>query len=358
MGVVAIKLVKRLLLLALLAGAAATFGAYHYFNQWLYTPMAIPPEGLVYHLERGSSLSRVVDDLAQQGVLQHPEVLLAYSKIRGNSEVKAGDYELNDATTPSGLLHRLHSGDVIDYNVTLVEGWTFAQAVRALSEAPRIDSQLHGLSQEEQLSLLQLPIEHPEGWFFPDTYHYSGGTSDIDILTRAYQTMQETLAELWPARDMALPYQTPYEALIMASIVERETGAAWERQKIAGVFVRRIQQGMRLQTDPTVIYGMGEQYQGRITRKDLRTASAYNTYMINGLPPTPIALPGREAIYASLHPDSGSEVYFVAKGDGTHEFSDTLEQHNRAVKRYQLKRSDSYRSTVQPNTSLPEASLE
>ena len=344
----AVGLIKRLILLALLALLVSALGALQYFKQWYAEPMALPEDGLHYQLKSGGSLSGAASDLAGQGILKHPQVLTFYARLSGQSEVRAGDYLLEPGMTPRQFMKMLNTGNVVSYTVTLIEGWTFAQAVQALAESERIDSQLAGQSREAQLAMLDLPIEHPEGWFFPDTYHYNGGTTDVAILQRAYRKMRQTLDELWPGRDVGLPYQTPYEALIMASIVERETGASWERRKIAGVFVRRLENNMRLQTDPTVIYGMGDAYQGKIGRADLTRPTPYNTYVIRGLPPTPIALPGAQAVYASMHPDPGSELYFVAKGDGTHVFSDTLEAHNDAVRHYQIQRREGYRSTVSP----------
>jgi UPF0755 protein len=347
----ALGLAKRLLLLALLALLVSALGALHYFKQWYTEPMALPQAGMAYQLKPGGSLSAATAELAAQGVLKHPQVLTLYARYSGQAEVHAGDYQLTPGTTPRQLMKMLNTGNVITYAVTLIEGWTFKQAVQALAEAERVDSRLAGQSRKAQLALLDLPIEHPEGWFFPDTYHYTGGTTDVAILQRAYHKMRHTLDELWPERDANLPYQSPYEALIMASIVERETGASWERRKIAGVFVRRLQQNMRLQTDPTVIYGMGSRYTGKITRADLTRATPYNTYTMRGLPPTPIALPGAEAVYASMHPDPGGELYFVAKGDGTHAFSETLEAHNEAVRQYQMRRREGYRSTLTPAPS-------
>lgn len=347
----ALGLAKRLLLLALLALVISALGALQYFKQWYTEPMALPKEGLEYPLKPGSNLSAATAELAARGILKHPQVLTLYARYSGQAQVHAGDYRLAPGTTPRQLMKMLNTGNVITYAITFIEGWTFDQAVRALAEAERVDSQLAGQSQQAQLALLDLPLEHPEGWFFPDTYHYTGGTTDVAILQRAYHKMRTTLDELWPERDANLPYKSPYEALIMASIVERETGAPWERRKIAGVFVRRLQQNMRLQTDPTVIYGMGSRYSGKITRADLTRATPYNTYTIHGLPPTPIALPGAEAVYASMHPEPGAELYFVAKGDGTHVFSETLEAHNEAVRQYQMRRSERYRSTLTPDPS-------
>ena len=233
--------------------------------------------------------------------------------------------------------------------VTLVEGWTYAQALAALHSHPRLSAILAGLDTEQQLAAMAIEVSHPEGWFFPDTYRFTAGMSDADILRRAHQRMRQVLAEEWEARSPDLPYEDAYQALIMASIVERETGQPSEREQIAGVFVRRLRSNMRLQTDPTIIYGLGSDFDGNIRRRHLRQATPYNTYVIRGLPPTPIALPGREAIRAALHPDDSQALYFVAKGDGSHQFSNTLEEHNKAVRHYQItQRNKNYRSAPKP----------
>ncbi len=349
----ALGFIRRLLLLSLLAASVAGFGAYQYFNQWLSDPLPLPEEGLEYRLVAGKTLSHLVHEFARRDLLAHPRAFLLYARLTGQSQVRAGEYSFAADTSPRELLSVVNRGDVKTYRVTLVEGRTFAEFVETLAAAPRLQSELSGETLSAQLAILDLPIEHPEGWFFPDTYQYVAGETDVAILHRAYRRMAETLEELWPGRLQGLPYESPYEALIMASIIERETGAPWERRKIAGVFVRRLQEGMRLQTDPTVIYGMGAAYRGRITYGDLREPTPYNTYVIRGLPPTPIAMPGREAIYAALHPAAGSALYFVAKGDGTHVFSDTLAAHNAAVKTYQHQRASDYRSTLE---AMPDAS--
>ncbi|MNZ48707.1 putative aminodeoxychorismate lyase [compost metagenome] len=229
-----------------------------------------------------------------------------------------------------------------------MEGWTFHQVRELLSRQPKIEQTLAGLSDAEVMARLGQPGVFPEGRFFPDTYKYVRGTRDIDILRQAYQRMEGILVEEWGERASNLPYKEPYQALIMASLVEKETGVPGERAEIAGVFIRRLQKSMLLQTDPTVIYGMGQRYNGRITRADLREPTPYNTYVTPGLPPTPIALPGREAIHAALNPADGQSLYFVARGDGSHVFSDNLDDHNKAVQEYQLKRRPDYRSSPAP----------
>jgi UPF0755 protein len=333
------------LLLALLSVAA--LGAYVW--HWLETPLEVPEAGYTYDLQSGRALAHMSQDLAGEGLLRHPRLLALYARASGDTRVQAGEYFLSAGITPRELLAKLQRGDVVLHQVTLVEGWTYRQALQALHRELAIRPLLKNKSLSEQLQLLDLDLEHPEGWFFPDTYRFARGISDIELLRRAHGQMRGLIDQLWEERAPGLPYVNSYEALIMASIVERETGAPWERQDIAGVFVRRLQKGMRLQTDPTVIYGMGDDYQGRITRSDLRRPTPYNTYTTSGLPPTPIALPGREAIHAALNPAPGTSLYFVARGDGTHIFSDTLAEHNSAVVRYQRQRREDYRSTLVPD---------
>jgi len=297
-------------------------------------------DGYSLVIEPGTSFTGLINRLAAEGILEHPFDVRLYGRISGlSSSIKAGDYRLSAGMTPRTLLEKLVKGDVIIYQVVLLEGWTLAQALAAIQAHPMITSTLEAASPEQRRSQLQELLQtdkYPEGLIFPDTYNFRRGTSDRDLLLRAATTMQNVLAEEWEGRDVGLPYSEPYEALIMASIIEKETGLASERAQIAGVFIRRLQQRMRLQTDPTVIYGLGDSYDGDLTRTDLRTASPYNTYMNSGLTPTPIALPGREAISASLHPDQSDTLYFVARGDGSHYFSSTLEEHQQAVRQYQL----------------------
>jgi len=329
----------------------ALWGSWRYLNQWLDTPMTLPDDGYYYTLAPGRSLGHLAHHLARDGYLTHADALIYFARWNEQTRVQAGEYFLPEGLTPRQLLAKLTAGEVVLHQVTLVEGWTFRQALAAIQANEAVLSQLESLTDEEILKRLNLELEHPEGWFFPDTYSFTRGTTDSDLLLRSYQRMQQVLLPLWEARAEGLPYQTPYDVLKMASIIERETGAPWEREKVAGVFVRRLQQGMRLQTDPTVIYGMGERFQGKITRADLRESTPYNTYVISGLPVTPIALPGRASIAAALNPEEGKELYFVAKGDGTTQFSETLEQHNQAVRRYQLQRRSDYRSTLSPESA-------
>lgn len=245
---------------------------------------------------------------------------------------RAGEYRLEYGLKPRALLRKLAAGSVVQHRLTLVEGWTFRQVMVALGNeaglAHRFDA-ANPSTWPEQLA--ELGIGEPEGWFLPETYSYTLGDSDLDILARAHRAMRDALALAWASRDEGLPLETPYELLILASIIEKETGVEEERARIAGVFIRRLQKGMKLQTDPTVIYGLGESFDGDIRRKDLRADTPYNTYTRHGLPPTPIAMPGRASLLAAAHPAAGEALYFVADGKGGHTFSKTLEEHQAAV---------------------------
>lgn len=340
---------KRCFFLGALSAVIIAAAAVFWCLQWLRAPLPLPAAGLKLELQAGDSLGQLVYRLQARGALPHPRILLGYARLTGATGVKVGEYAVAAGTTPLALLEQLIDGDVISYRVTLVEGWTYAQALQALHRHPRLAATLGGLDMAQQLALLDIGLAHPEGWFFPDTYQFTAGTSDVDILRRAHQRMRRILSAAWETRAAGLPYEDLYQVLIMASIVERETGQPSERGQIAGVFVRRLQNNMRLQTDPTVIYGLGDAFDGNLRRRHLQQATPYNTYVIRGLPPTPIALPGREAIYATLNPEEGDTLYFVAKGDGSHQFSKTLEEHNRAVRRYQIvNRKKDYRSAPLP----------
>ncbi len=292
---------------------------------------------MTYEVATGRTLTMVAQDLQQRGVLSHAVYLVALSYLQGDKHsVRAGEYMLLPGTTPPQLLEQLALGKVTDHVLTLVEGWTFRQVLDAVARNEKLEHTLSGLSDAEIMARLGFSGLHPEGRFYPDTYHFPKGTSDADFLKRAYRAMQQHLQAAWETRSADLPFHTPEEALILASIVEKETGLAIERPQIAGVFVRRMRLGMALQTDPTVIYGMGDSFDGNLRRSDLTTDTPYNTYTRNGLPPTPIAMPGLEAIRAVLHPAPGDALFFVARGDGGHIFSATLAEHNRAVYKYQI----------------------
>ncbi|WP_458237118.1 endolytic transglycosylase MltG, partial [Pseudomonas sp. P5_A2_2] len=252
-----------------------------------------------------------------------------------------------------GLIDLWKRGEMVQYSLTLVEGWNFRQVRAALAKEEKLDHSLDGLSDSQVMDKLGHSGIFPEGRFFPDTYRYVRGMTDIELLKTAYERLDEVLSKEWEQRSSDVPYTEPYQALIMASLVEKETGVPQERGQIAGVFVRRMAMGMLLQTDPTVIYGLGDRYSGKLTRAHLKEATPYNTYMNAGLPPTPISMVGREAIHAALNPVEGNSLYFVARGDGTHVFSDDLDAHNNAVKEFQLKRRADYRSSPAP-ASTPE----
>lgn len=308
------------------------------YTSWYRTPVVAGPQAVDVEIPPGEPLRAVALRLHAQGALPHPADLVWLARLRGDTnDLRAGEYRVPPGTTVSGLLDLLKSGKVVMHALTLVEGWTFAQVRVAVAGDAALKHTLAGLSDSALMSRLGYAGENPEGRFYPDTYQFPKGTTDAAFLQRAYRAMQDHLAALWPARAPGLPYKSAYDALIMASLIEKETAQPRERGEIAGVFVRRLQKGMRLQTDPTVIYGLGAVYDGRITYKDLRTDTPYNTYTRYGLPPTPICLPSLASIEAALHPTPGDALYFVARGDGTHEFSATLAEQNAAVEKYQLK---------------------
>ena len=292
-------------------------------------------EAVVFEVEKGDSLRVVSSHLLKTGLINNERwfKLLAFSE-KVETSIKVGDYSIDPATKPFGILSILVAGRVLQHSITFVEGSTFKQLRQRLVKNPRIKQTVVKLSDQAIMEKLGYPDQHPEGRFFPETYFFDNNTSDLKILRRAYQKMQQTVTEEWTNRDKLSPIETADEALVLASIVEKETGQADERATIAGVFVRRLRKGMLLQTDPTVIYGMGERYKGNIRRKDLRTDTPYNTYTRRGLPPTPIAMPGQAAIHAALHPAQGDALFFVANGNGSHVFSATLKEHNKAVKQY------------------------
>ena len=303
-------------------------------------------EPVLFDVSSGTAFSGVARQLETRGLVEKSLWVRIYGRLYPDqAKIKAGEYEFTDGMTAEVMLEKMVEGDTKHWSVQFIEGWAFSDMRAALASTERLEKLTAQWSDAQIMEAVGAAGEHPEGRFFPDTYLFTSSESDLDLLQRSFQRMENVLAEEWEGREEGLPYDSAYEALIMASIVERETGAPHERGQVAGVFVRRLQKGMRLQTDPTVIYGMGDKYKGRIGTRDLRTHTPYNTYRINGLPPTPIALPGREAIHASLHPDSGSALYFVARGDGTHKFSDTLAEHQKAVRAFQLNRRSDYRSS-------------
>jgi UPF0755 protein len=324
-----------LLLIAAMAGWAIVS-----FNRFSTTSLRVGRPGTTLEVARGSSLSGIVAQLRERGLSTASPLYwrVLAEQMRVGGRLHAGEYAIPMGITPRQLLTRMAQGKVLQHDITVVDGWTFAQLRVALAAADKLRHDSVGLDEAALMRKIGAPGEVPEGRFLPETYAYVMGDSDLDVLKRAHAAMAKTLAALWPQREPGLPLATPYDALILASIVEKETGRADERPRIAGVFIRRLQNHMLLQTDPSVIYGMGAGYAGNIHKSDLTTDTPYNTYTRPGLPPTPIALPGKAAIEATLHPAPGDALYFVARGDGTHVFARSLEEQNRNVACYQLKR--------------------
>ena len=317
------------LVLLLLAAAAA-------YSWIVAAPLALPQPAYAFTVKSGASLRSVARDLAAAGVIPADWILVGWARIKGRDRtIKAGNYELTAGTTLAGLLDKLTQGDVTQTGFTIIEGWSVRELRTALKKHPGIVPTVAELPDAELMQKLGASESGPEGMFFPDTYYFVNGATDASILVRAYRIMQQRLAAAWSVRDSELPLSTPYEALTLASIVEKETGRPADRPLVAAVFINRLRQGMRLQTDPTVIYGMGEQFNGSLRRRDLDADHAFNTYTRDGLPPTPIALPSQASIDAVLHPPATPFLYFVARGDGSSEFSTNLADHNRAVAKYQ-----------------------
>jgi len=315
--------------------AAALLGA-GWMTYYANTPLKVASLPAEFTLKHGSSLKSVSRQLTEAGVLQHAWSFTLLVRALGKAgDIKAGNYLLEQSITPLQLFYKIGRGDSSQSEITFIEGWTFKQLRAALDQHPGVRHDTAGLSEQEVIARIGVNAVVAEGLLFPDTYYFSSGMSDVSVLKRAYQIMQSHLAKAWETREPGLPYADPYQALIMASIVEKETGQAAERPLISAVFRNRLRLGMRLQTDPSVIYGMGESFDGNLHKQDLTADTAYNTYTRLGLPPTPIAMPGLDAINAVLHPANSSALYFVAKGDGTHQFSSSLAQHNQAVARYQ-----------------------
>jgi len=307
---------------------------------WLYlhvhSSISLPVTPYEFSIRPGSNLKQVSQQLADAGVFPNkwPLILLA-RYLNQESAIKAGDYRLTENISQIALLDYLTKGDAKQNEIGFLEGSTFAQLRKVLNEHPAIQNRTTNMSDQEILQLIGATETAAEGLFFPDTYYFIRDSSDIEILQRAYQTMQNHLQSSWLSRAESLPLATPYEALILASLIEKETGLESDRTTIAGVFINRLRKGMRLQTDPTIIYGLGEQFDGNLRKKDLLTDQEYNTYTRAGLPPTPIALPSLASIRAALNPADTDALYFVAKGNGESQFSSNLADHNKAVNKYQ-----------------------
>jgi UPF0755 protein len=327
-----VKTLRRLLLMvvvfALLVVGAGVW--------WLRHPLPLKAAPVDVSIEPGRTPRGVVQDIVAAGVQVEPLALYAWFRLSGQSRlIRAGSYELTLGTTPESLLKKLVRGDETLRALTLVEGWTLRQVRDALAGADDLRHDTAGLSDDDLMKLLGRPCVPPEGHFFPDTYTYAKGSPESAVLRRALHAMDVRLAAAWALRAPTTPLKSPEQALILASIVEKETGKAADRGLIAGVFINRLRVGMPLQTDPTVIYGMGQAFDGKLHRSDLRADTPFNTYTRAGLPPTPISMPGRASLMAAVRPDPTDALYFVARGDGSSQFSPNLDEHNRAVDRYQ-----------------------
>jgi len=329
------RLIIGLCLAVLVAAAGAAVLGYAALR-WLDSP-GPAVEVTVVEVAPGASLARVSGILAERGVIDHPALFEWYGRLSGRAaRLRAGEYEIPPAASPRSVMDQLVAGEVVLHAVTLIEGWTFGQMRDALAAHEAIGPMDPALSGEALMESLGMPGSPPEGWFLPETYRFARGTPGLEVMRMAHEAMKATLEEAWAARKPGLPLESPYDVLILASIVEKETALDEERPLIAGVFARRLEQGMRLQTDPTVIYGLGEDFDGNLRRRDLERDGPYNTYTRAGLPPTPIALPGRASVMAAAMPADTDALFFVATGDpdGSHYFSATLKEHNEAVARY------------------------
>ncbi|MBD8562869.1 endolytic transglycosylase MltG [Oxalobacteraceae sp. CFBP 8763] len=325
-------LIKKLLVTGVIVSVAAASG----FAWWTKQVLPVPGAPIEFSINPGSGVAASAQQMAAAGVPVNPTLFVLLARLTGDAgRIKAGSYELKPNTSPRGLLTQLVRGEFAQEAVTIIEGWSFKQMRQAISSHTRLKHDTVKLTDAELMAKISTEYKDPEGLFFPDTYLFAKGSSEIEIYRRAHQAMLAHLNEAWDKRNKELPYKTPYEALIMASIVEKETGQKSERTMIAGVFVNRLRTGMLLQTDPTVIYGMGDAFVGKIAKKDLLTDTPYNTYTRGGLPPTPISLPGLQSLQAALAPAETPALYFVSRGDGTSQFSSNLPDHNRAVNRYQ-----------------------
>jgi UPF0755 protein len=325
-------LIKKLFVTGVIVSVAAVGG----FTWWSKQPLTSGQPPIEFAIAPGSGVNAAAQQMVKAGVPVNPLLFQILARVTGqSSRIKAGSYELKPDTSPRRLLSQLVRGEFAQEAVTIIEGWTFRQMREAINASKALRHETVKLSDAELMAKLTKDFKQPEGLFFPDTYLFAKGASDLQIFRQAHQMMLNRLNAAWEKRDPNLPYKSPYEALIMASIVEKETGQKSERAMIAGVFVNRLRTGMMLQTDPSVIYGMGERYEGKIAKKDLTTDTPYNTYTRYGLPPTPIALPGVQSLSAALAPAKTEALYFVSRNDGTSQFSENLNDHNRAVNQYQ-----------------------
>ena len=326
------KLFMSVVVLSLLAAGGVMY--------WAKQPVIDAGQPIAFTVMPGSGLDSVMQQIASAGVPVNPELLGLVARLTGKSgRLKAGSYEIKPGTTPLRLITQLVRGEFAQESLTVIEGWTFRQMREAVDAQSSLKHDTQSLSDAELMAKITTDYSLPEGLFAPDTYLFAKGASDLQVYKQAHALLLKRLNQAWEARDVTLPYKTPYEALIMASMIEKETGRKEERTSIAGVFINRLRIGMPLQTDPTVIYGMGDAYKGNIRKRDLTTDTPYNTYMRVGLPPTPISLPGNESLLAAMNPAKTDALYFVAKGDGSSHFSSTLSEHNQAVNKYQRQAS-------------------
>ena len=325
-------LIKKIIITGAIVSVAAAGG----FAWWSKHPLTTSEPPIEFTITPGSGVNAAAQQMARAGVPVNPFLFQVLARLSGDAgRIKAGSYELKPNTSPRRLLAQLVRGEFAQEAVTIIEGWTFRQMREAIAATKTLRHETAKMSDAELMAKISSEFKQPEGLFFPDTYLFAKGASDLQIYRQAHQMMLNRLSAAWEKREPNLPYKNPYEALIMASIVEKETGQKSERAMIAGVFVNRLRTGMMLQTDPSVIYGMGLRYEGKIAKKDLQTDTPYNTYTRYGLPPTPISLPGVQSLAAAMAPAKTDALYFVSRNDGTSQFSDNLNDHNRAVNQYQ-----------------------
>ena len=336
--------ILRILILLVLVATAVGLWLWRDYDRYTRAALPLVGDDVTIDVARGANYPAIIAELRRRGLVGSGTLDIWYWRALGRetavtNRLHAGEYALPPGVTPRELLRRMAAGEVVQHRFTIVDGWTFRQLRLALANESGLRQTMPGAGDEAIARRIGIVDGKPEGWFLPETYSFVKGETDFDVLKRAHEAMLKALERLWPQRSPDVKLDTPYQALILASIVEKETAQPSERAAIAGVFVRRLKFNMRLQTDPTVIYGMGENYAGNIRRSDLETDTPWNTYTRDGLPPTPIALPGIEAIEAALHPAPGDALYGVARGDGSHEFTPTLDAHNRAVQKFQLRRT-------------------
>ena len=331
-------LFKKALYLAITAAVLICLFIGYQFHHFQNLPISMTSESVTFSIKKGETIRQVSQNLKDAGFINDHLMFIVLAKLNGEeTRIKAGEYRLKAQDTPQDLLNHFIKGSSVNYSFTIIEGWTYKQLTEAIMQDPILEQTETLSDYKTVMSSISAQGSHPEGLFLPDTYHFPRGTSDIQFLKRANITLSEVLEKEWALRADNLPLKTPYEALILASIIEKETGVTYEMPLISAAFIKRLQKNMRLQTDPTIIYGLGDKFDGNIRYRDLRKDTPYNTYIHKGLTPTPISLPGREAIHAALHPADSNAIFFVSKGDGTHHFSETLDEHNAAVRKYQLK---------------------